>query len=414
MKHLQNVLYVWFNEFRTALFDEGVVVFFIVVPLLYPLLYAYLYNNEQVRDVPTVVVDNSRSVRSRDFLRRADATADIKIVGHCADMSEAVELIRQHKAYCLIYIPAEFSKNIEMGEQAVVELYADMSGVLYYKAVYSACTEVSLDMNFNIKTLRMAGMTDEQAEIFSQPIQYQYTSLFNTQSGFATFLIPAVLILIIQQTMVLGVGMIVGNEREIRRKCPDYQFFIGKNPKEILLGKSLAYFIFYVFISIYLVTIVPSLFHLIHIGQLVDLAAFMLPFLLACVFFSITLSYLSFNREVFIIMFVFMSLPLLFMSGISWPASSIPTFWKVFSWIFPSTFGINGFIRIGSMGAVINDVRPEFIGLWVQTVVYFFTALWVCKRNYSNYHLLKFAECLHFKHKVKDNKLLKLNKYAES
>ena len=58
MKWLRNTIEVWTYEMKCALLDEGVVVFFLVVPLLYPLLYAYLYNNESVREVPTVVVDH--------------------------------------------------------------------------------------------------------------------------------------------------------------------------------------------------------------------------------------------------------------------------------------------------------------------------------------------------------------------
>ena len=83
MKWLRNIIEIWAYEMKCALFDEGVIVFFIIVPLLYPLLYAYLYSNEVVREVPTVVVDNSHSQMSREFLRRVDATADVQIVSHC-------------------------------------------------------------------------------------------------------------------------------------------------------------------------------------------------------------------------------------------------------------------------------------------------------------------------------------------
>ena len=82
MKRFLNILDVWRHEFIRALSDEGVVVFFLVVPLLYPLLYAYMYSKEIVHEVPTVVVDNSKTSMSREFLRKVDATADIKIIGH--------------------------------------------------------------------------------------------------------------------------------------------------------------------------------------------------------------------------------------------------------------------------------------------------------------------------------------------
>ena len=171
MKWLRNTIEVWAHAMRAALFDEGVVVFFVVVPLLYPLLYAYLYNHESVREVPTVVVDNSHSQLSREFTRRVDACADVQIISHCQDMEEAKQMIHRRDAYCLIYIPKDFAKDVAEHRQTVVELYSDMSGLLYYKAVLSSCTEVSLDMNKEIKAQLIPGATEEQISVFQNPIE---------------------------------------------------------------------------------------------------------------------------------------------------------------------------------------------------------------------------------------------------
>lgn len=383
MKWLRNIIEVWAYEMKCALFDEGVIVFFIIVPFLYPLLYAYLYNNESVREVPTVVVDNSHSQLSREFVRRVDATGDVDIVSYCQDMEEAKEMIHQREAYGLIYIPKDFAKDVAEHRQTTVELYSDMSGILYYKAVFSSCTEVSLEMNKEIKATLIPGATEQQISAFQYPIEYQYVPMFNTQSGFCTFIIPAVLMLIIQQTMVLGVGMMAGEEREKVRKHIAEPHIIGKNPSEILLGKSTVIFTIYVIVAVYLVCIVPMLFNLIHIWRWQTLLAFMVPFITACVFFSISLSSIAHDRESFIIMFVFLSIPLLFASGISWPSSNIPIFWKGFSLLFPSTFGINGYVRITEMGATLEDVQYEFNALWIQTFVYGAISYLVYKRTYG-------------------------------
>ena len=383
MKWLRNIIEVWAYEMKCALFDEGVIVFFIIVPFLYPLLYAYLYNNESVREVPTVVVDNSHSQLSREFVRRVDATGDVDIVSYCQDMEEAKEMIHQREAYGLIYIPKDFAKDVAEHRQTTVELYSDMSGILYYKAVYSSCTEVSLEMNKEIKATLIPGATEQQISAFQYPIEYQYVPMFNTQSGFCTFIIPAVLMLIIQQTMVLGVGMMAGEEREKVRKHIAEPHIIGKNPSEVLFGKSTVIFTIYIIVAVYLVCIVPMLFNLVHIWRWQTLLAFMIPFIAACVFFSISLSSIAHDRESFIIMFVFLSIPLLFASGISWPSSNIPIFWKGFSLLFPSTFGINGYVRITEMGATLEDVQYELNALWIQTFVYGAISYLVYKRTYG-------------------------------
>ena len=106
---------IFLSELRTIFSDAGVLIFFILVPLGYPLLYTFIYNKETIREVPVAVVDNSRTKISREYLRRLDATADVQIVSHCADMAEARDLVREREAYGVVEIPADFSKALNRG-----------------------------------------------------------------------------------------------------------------------------------------------------------------------------------------------------------------------------------------------------------------------------------------------------------
>jgi ABC-2 type transport system permease protein len=148
----------------------------------------------------------------------------------------------------------------------------------------------------------------------------------------------------------------------------------GGGTIRVVFGKGLSYFIVYAVISVYVLCIVPKIFSLIRIGLPVDLLLFILPYLLACIFFAMTISIFVRNREACMLIFVFTSLPLLFISGISWPGVSIPDFWKYISYIFPSTFGINGYVRINSMGATLSKVAFEYRVLWLQAGIYCLTA----------------------------------------
>lgn len=372
---LKHLLTVCGEELKKTVSDTGVLVFFLVVPLLYPLLYAYLYGQEVVHEVPVVAVDDCRSALSREFLRKSDATPDLKIISYCSDMEEARDLMHRHKAYGLIQIPSEFQKTIEDGHQATVNLYCDMSGLLYYKALLSGCTMVSLDMNKDIQIRRLAGLSDRELEVQTMPIENEYVTMFNPANGFQGFLIPAVLILVLQQTMVLGVSMIAGTEYEKRRKG---KLVLGgeyTNPIVVLGGKAMAYLLIYALVSAYVLCIVPELFHMPQLWHGTTLSAFMVPFLLSCVFFSMTLSFFVKDRESCFLLFVFVSVPLIFMSGISWPTSNMPAVWRYLAQIFPSTHAVNGFCRINTSGAIIGDVLPEFRKLWILSGVYFMTAL---------------------------------------
>ena len=114
-----------------------------------------------------------------------------------------------------------------------------------------------------------------------------------------------------------------------------------------------------------------------QIGQPGSLVLFVAPYLAACIFFAMTTSIAIRNRETCMLIFVFTSVPLLFISGISWPGAAIPPFWKYVSYIFPSTFGINGFVKINNMGATLSEVAFEYKALWIQAGVYFLTTCWV-------------------------------------
>ena len=379
---INDLFYIWKREFQTTFRDQGVLIFFILVPLGYPLLYSFIYDNEVVREVPAVVVDDSHSSLSREYLRKVDATPDIQIVSYCADMEEAKQMLKNRRAYGIIYIPSDFSDNIAKGKQTQVSIYCDMSGLLYYKSMLLANTAVSLDMNRDIKIARSGNTTDRQDEITAYPIEYEEISIFNPTAGFAAFLIPAVLVLIIQQTLLLGIGLAAGTAREnnrFRDLIPMSRHYHGT--LRIVLGKSLTYLMIYAVMATYMLCLVPKMFSLVQIAQAGTLAAFMFPYILACIFFAMTCSIFIHHREACMMIYVFTSVPLLFISGISWPGTAIPKFWEVVSWLFPSTFGINGFVRINNMGATLTDVLTEYRVLWIQTGVYFLTTCIVYRRQ---------------------------------
>jgi ABC-2 type transport system permease protein len=249
-----------------------------------------------------------------------------------------------------------------------------MSGLLYYKSMLLANTTVSLAMNKDIKIQRTGGLTDREGEITAYPVEYEDVALFNPTTGFAAFLIPAVLILIIQQTLLLGIGLSAGTARENNRfkdLVPLTRAYNGTF--RIVFGKGLAYFMIYAVVSVYVLCIVPRIFSLNHLANPFTLLLFLLPYLAACIFFAMTASIAIRNRETCMLIFVFTSVPLLFISGVSWPGAAIPAGWRYFSYLFPSTFGINGFIKINSMGATLNEVAFEYQLLWIQAGFYFFT-----------------------------------------
>lgn len=318
MKSISNILQIWYNELTTVMRDKGILIFILFVPLAYPLLYSYVYTNEVVRNVPAAVVDESNSQLSRELIRKIDASPNVYIHSLCHNMAEAEELIKRQQVYGIIRIPSTFDRDIWQGKQTHIGLYCDMCSMLYYKALMLTATNVSLEMNKDIKVENhLHATTGRQEEIIRMPVEYDYVSLYNPQSGFAAFLIPPVLMLIIQQTLLLGIGMSAGDTRERWHGSLVPLLSAYKNPLHIAAGKMLFYFMLYFILGIYMFTFVTRSFALPQLGGYSTFLAFLTPFLLACISLAMVLSALVYRREDCIMIFVFLSVPLLFLSGIS-------------------------------------------------------------------------------------------------
>ncbi len=369
---ISDIAAIWANEMKVTVKDEGVLVFFLVAPLLYPILYSWIYNNEVVREVPVAVVDLSHSAQSRQFLRMCDASPDVKVAYHCNNIEEARELVGRQVAHGIIYFPSDFSTKLNRGEQTNVSVFCDMSLMLTYKAIYQTATTVASQMNAGIQIAQSQSFTNRDEEITTKPLDFEEVEIFNPTGGYGNALLPGVLIVIIQQTLLLGIGLAAGTARERNRNhrlVPMDRHYSGAY--RIVLGKALCYFMIYAVVTAYLTLGVTRLFHFTTLATPEALFGLMLPYLLACIFFGMIISGLIRYRENVMLIVVFMSIIFLFMTGISWPESNIPGFWKSISWLVPSTFGVQGFLKISSMGATISEIRTEYIALWIQAFVYF-------------------------------------------
>lgn len=375
IKWLDDAAYVWRFELRQVLRDEGVLLFCLVVPLVYPLLYSWIYNNETIHEVPVVVVDKSHSQQSRQFIRMCDASADVHVAYYAEDLDDAQSLVSRQVVKGIYYIPEDFATRLNRMEQGTISVYCDMALMLTYKAIYQTAMLVSLEMGGQIQTKLSGNYTAREDLITVSPFDIEEVAMFNPQGGYGTAVLPAVLMLIIQQTLALGIGLAAGTARERNR----YGDLIPIHPSyggigRVVSGKASCYLMVYAVMSTYLVMVVPRFFNFLHIAPWQNLLALMVPYVLACVFFAMTVSCLVRYRENVILLVVFVSLPLLFLTGVSWPQNSIPGYLQGVSWLFPSTFGVRAYLRLNSMGGVIGDVSFELRCLWIQVAAYLGTA----------------------------------------
>ena len=361
------------NEFQTIFKDGGAMLILIFALIIYATAYSLAYGSQVLRNVPIGVVDESRTPTSRSLIDTFNAGPNTYVAYTPTSMEEARELFYARKIYGVVYIPADYEKKLYGGEQANVAIYCDASYFLMYRQVFQEVVTSIGKTGAMVEFQRLIakGANIPQAQATTQPVIYQSHNLFNPYLGYGTFVMPAIIMVIIQQTMLIGIGMIGGTWREFglyRKLCPPDRKRMSTLP--IVLGKALVYGMFYSVTTFYILGLHYRLFHYPMNGATGTIVVFMLAYMAACIALGIAISTLFRYRENSLLLLLWTSIPLLMLSGVSYPREGIPDWLFNFGQLFPSSHGVDGFIRIQSMGASLSEVLPEIRMLCILTLIY--------------------------------------------
>jgi ABC-2 type transport system permease protein len=128
------------------------------------------------------------------------------------------------------------------------------------------------------------------------------------------------------------------------------------------------------------------MFGLPHVGNVVDIMLFVVPFLTASAFMGMVLQWFVSERETSFLVIVFTSLIFLFLSGLTWPQYAMDFPWQQLSALIPATWGVEGFVNINTNSATLSHVSTPYIALWLLTATYFVIAylIWKRDRGYVN------------------------------
>lgn len=369
--YIRQLFKVYCHEFRLVVHDAGLIIFFLFLPLAYPIIYSLIYNPELVRDVKTIVVDNDRSPLSRELVRNIDATQESWVIGYAADLAEARRAMNSRECYAILEIPENFGKKIGNGEQGNAVLYCEMSLLLRYRALLVATTNVAQAMGAEILSEKIDLVAPLAETIVQGDIMpVKNIAMGNIESGFDSFIMPGVLILILHQCIILASGMAGGAKRE-RPDLIGYNSY-NEEPSILMtmLGQMLCYITILMVPIIYLVHYVPLMFSFPMAGNLFEILMFLLPMVLACVGLGWCFQGIVWERESVFVLWVVTSVIFLFLSGLTWPRYAMPGIWKALSDCVPATWGMEGYVRMNTNGASLSQVSHAYINLWILAGIY--------------------------------------------
>ncbi|MBQ6953543.1 MAG: ABC transporter permease [Bacteroidales bacterium] len=373
-KWFHDVWNIFTRELKLIGRDNGVMLIFCFAGLVYPLLYNWIYHDGVVDEMPVAVVDNSRGSYSRRYVQKFDATRECAIAYDCVSMAEAEELMKEQKVHGILYIPSDFDSRLALGEQATLSTYADMSTFLYYKNMTIASNLVMLDEVHQIQAEHYAakGFTGQDAVQLIEPVQYDDARLYNPNISFTMFFIYMALMMILQQVMFYGSSTLAGTLREEGRSFAQLVEG-GHGMGRIVLGRGTAYFLVFLFLGAYGAVLVPHLFHLPMHAAWWDMMLFLAFFVADIIVFSFTWSSGIYKRETVLVLLLFVSPIAVFLTGFTWPTENFPIFWRIVSYVFPTTFGCRAYMTLCQTGN-LSAIAPELWAMTLQTVVYYVLA----------------------------------------
>lgn len=384
LSKLQQLSFIIRHEFLAISTSYAVLLVLMGGIFLYGLLYNYMYALNIVTNVPVAVVDNSHSELSRNFIRWLDAAPQAEIYNQAIDYHEAKEWMKAGKVQGILYLPHDFEERVFRGDESVFSLYATTDAFLYFESLQKATSSVMLAINDKYRT-DVAVLLPPQgllAVAMAQPVSVVGTALYNYTEGYGSYLIPAVMMIIIFQTLMMVIGMVTGEERS-SGGIHAYALF-GQNWGNcirIVAGKTFVYCSLYAVFAFFLLGLLPYFFSIPNIGSGLYIIFLMIPYLIATSFFGLAASRYFTDSESPLLMIAFFSVGLIFLSGVSYPMELMPWYWKITHYIFPAAPATLAFVKLNSMGADMSDIKPEYITLWIQAICYFLLSTWVYKKK---------------------------------
>lgn len=383
--YLLRIVQGMIREYRTIATSAAIVLVLMGGIFIYGLLYNYMYLPNTVRNAPIAVVDNSKTPLSRTFMQKLNATPEVKILSDEVDFAGARRLMKQKKAVGILLIPEQFESRVSQGEEAVYMMYETTTVFLYYLAMQQATSFVMLNMNDQIRPEQLVFLPATARETMAtaqSPVSVIGQALYNYTEGYGTYLIPAVLVVIMFQTLMMVIAMISGEERHtgsIVRYAEEASCFGGL--ARIVLSKTFLYMAIYGLFSIFLLGLMPLVFGLPDIGNGFLIIQLMIPFLMATSFLGLACSVVYTDQDAPLLLIAFFSVGLIFLSGVSYPLELMPWYWRAAHYVIPAAPATLAFVKVNSMGAHISEIRIEYMTLWIQCLVYFPLACWAYRHN---------------------------------
>lgn len=344
--------------------------------VFYSFLYPLPYTQQTPRGQLLTIVNLDKSQASYQLERMVDATPQVKVVQRNSTIEEAKHAFLDRQVSGILVIPEHFYRDLLLGKSPTLAYAGDASYFLVYGTIVEGLVQAGGTLAAQSKVSRLV-IEGEPMAFASQHFSATNINLkptFNPRMGYVDYVVPAVFVLILQQTLVMASGLMGGTQKH------GHGYWSNTTPLRLLLARSVVLVVVYYLLSMYYFGASFSSHGVNTIGNASQILLLLLPFLLCCCFIGIWLGAITPRRELVTLVVLVSSMPLVFSAGFIWPIEAIPSPMVWISNLFPSTPAIQGFLGLNQMGASWSQIEPKWWLLWAQTAGWGALALYQLRR----------------------------------
>ena len=366
-------------ELSAIFHDSGTLLLLVIALPLYTIIYSTAYGSEVVRNVAIAVVDKDNTQSSRELINGIISGPNTAIHLEPQSILEAQELYFSDKIFGIVYIPHGFERNLLSNTQANIGIILDGSHLLLYRQVLEQVASDALTKGATIELMRLVerGQSEPTAMATIEPVALDIHHLYNRSLGYGSFVMPSVIMVIIQQTLIIDLAMIAARRR---RKGLSIEI-ISTNS---IIAKTLVYLIIYGINLTIILGIIWPIFGFPYIGNTLDIAIFTALYIIATLALGMAVAQLFKRRESPLLLLLSTSVPILLLAGVSYPREAYDSWLYDIGRLLPSSSGVDGFIALASRGATLGDILPEIVTLTLLSILYFSIAFSTNKRLLRN------------------------------
>ncbi|SMB84667.1 ABC-2 type transport system permease protein [Desulfonispora thiosulfatigenes DSM 11270] len=378
---IKGFFYVFFREIRILFKDKKSFAVLLFVPILYTLVFGYMYQANMVKHVKTAVINYSPSNISRMVTNGFEKSDRFDIKYYLNDEGKIKSLMENDEIDVAVIIPRDFTKNIKNGKASSVFLGIDTSNVAISNGAMASAMQIvqTYSKGTVIKKLEATGLLAEEASSKAMPISVSFHPWYNPSFGYTNFILLGVMAVALQQiTLMFAANSLT---REIERN--ELNELLKYNPIAMYIGKFIVYLLAGLFTLIGGCLVAFKIFHVPLQSEAVYILLLAVPFYISIISFGFFIAIFCKNQGESAQIAMLLAYPTFLLSGFTWPLASMPETLQMVSKALPLTYFASNIRKISLMELNFEALKNELYSLCALSCIYFVISLIVVVFKYK-------------------------------